>query len=501
MGDVYAQKKDYKKAIRAYQEALEEFPKEAHLFPNAFYNIAESQFWLGEYKKSLNSYIKYARNYPKSSHGGFALTRIGEILEILGASPKKSKGAFLESWFRFRGTQGANIGRIRFISQHMPKMKPVAVDAAHKEIESYVAQSELPFIKDFSTIVLSDGYYKRGELEKSLYLLEDFYRNNSTATTLDLFKDRIVKTVTRQVKQKLDQGDYVAAIQTYGKYAGSWLRDSDRVDLRYYLGEAFEKAGVSDESIKIYKATVNRLYAMQGTEEEKERKIFENLPSIDQLNLRIASSYQKSGDIKQVEKYLDKVKADSADLTKEESIEHILVQSKLNETKGLYQDAIANIRDLLNSWSGKPELVQRPYLRIGKLLHSAGKNEEALTELQKVLNLDTDTGLVEEEVLRDARNLTAQIYMDQENWEQAGEIYAAMMKEYEKKSPMNDIRYRLGEIYFKQGKMKLAKDTWAELATKDGGETWSKLAKEKMKSKEWNEQYQKYLSRMPASQQ
>lgn len=501
IGDVYARKKDYKKSIRAYQEALKEFPTHAHLFPNAFYNIAESQFWLGDYRDSLDSYIKYARNYPKSSHGGFALTRIGEILEILGADEEKYKGAFLESWFRFRGSEGANIGRIRFISHHLPKMKPIAVDAAHREIESYVSQSELPFIKDFSTIVLSDGYYKRGELEKSLFLLEDFYKSNSTSTTLDLFRDRIVKTVTKQVEQKVDDGKYVDAIQVYGKHAGSWLRDADRVDLRYYLGKSFEKADVTDEAIKIYKATVNRLYAIRGTDEEKERAIFENLPKIDQLNLRIAKAYSIRGDFKNAEVYLKKVPKSSPDLKALEEIEKVLVQSNIDESKGRYSDAIRNIRNLLESWKGRPELVQEPYLRIGKLLHKSGKNKDALQELDKVLNLHVDTGLVKEKVLKDTRELSAKIHLDTGNLEKAGEIYQAMIKDYEKKYGLNDVRYKLGEIYFKQGNLKLAKDTWNPLQTKENGDTWYRLAREKMNSKEWDEQYQKYLNRLPASQQ
>lgn len=500
IGDVYAQKKDYAKAIRAYQEALKEFPNKAHLFPNAFYNIAESQFWMGDYKDSLGSYIKYVRNYPKSKHGGFALTRIGEILEILGADEKKYKGAFLESWFRFRGSEGANIGRIRFISHHLPKMKPIAVEAAHKEIEGYVNQSELPFIKDFSTIVLSDGYYKRGELDKSLFLLEDFYKSNSTSTTLDLFKDRIVKTVTRKVQQKVEQGKYVDAIQTFGKHAGSWLRDNDRIDLRYYLGQSFEKAGVNAEALKIYKATVNRLYAIKGSKEEKERKIFENIPSIDQLNLRLAKTYLAKGDVENAELYLKKVPKASPDLEKLEGIERVLVQSNIDESKGRYQDAIAGLRELLESWKGKPELVQEPYLRISKLYLNSGLTNKAVTELEKILNLQKDTGLIRPEVLKEARELTAQAYIDKNQLAKAGEIYAAMLSDYEKEQALNDVRYKLGDIYFQLGKMKKAKDTWNPLQAKEGGETWYRLAREKMNSDEWNQQYQKYLNRLPASQ-
>ncbi|MFK8139174.1 MAG: tetratricopeptide repeat protein, partial [Bdellovibrionales bacterium] len=351
VGDVYALKGDFKRAIAAYEEAITEFPDKASSFPNAFYNIAESKFWLGEYKDALDMYVKYARNFPKTQHGGFAVTRIGETLQILGADEEKYKGAFLESWFRFTGSQGANIGRIRYLSHLMPKMKPIAVEAAHKEIDSYVKNSELPFIKDFGTIVLADGYYIRGELDKSFFLLENFYKENSTATTLDLFKDRIVKTITKQIAQKVEKGNHVDAIRTYGKHAGSWLRDSDRVDLRFNLGRAFEASNVSDEAIKIYKATVNRLYAIAGSEEEKERKIFESLPTAEQINLRISATNLKAKNFKESSKYLLKIK-DLSKLDPSEQIEKVIVKSYLDEKDGKINQAIKLVEELVDSWKG-----------------------------------------------------------------------------------------------------------------------------------------------------
>lgn len=501
MGDVYARKKDYKRSIASYKDAIKEFPEHAKYFPNAFYNIAESQFWLGEYRKSLDSYIAYVRNYPKSEHGGFALTRIGEILEILGADEAKFKGAYLESWFRFRSTQGADIARIRFISQMMPKMKAKAVEAAHREVESYVNKSELPFMKDFTTIILSDGYYKRGELDKALFLLEDFYKNNSTATTLDLFRDRIVKSLTRQVEQKVEQKKFVEAIQFYGKYAGTWLRDSERVDLRFALGKSFEEAGVLKEADKIYRATVNRLYALEGTEELKEKKIFENLPNIAQLNLRLANVNEKLGNLDEARKYISRSMEDLTALNQNLQVEAVLVKSNIDENQGRYADAVDGIKKLLQSWKGKPELIQKPLFRMAKLFEKSGQNVQALNPLSKVLNLYKDTGLVEDKLLRDTREMMAKIYLSQGKEKEAGQIFEQLIAAAKKDQPLNDVRYKLGEIYFSQGQMKKAKDIWTDLQNRANGESWYQLAKEKMDSKEWNEQYEKYLNRLPASQQ
>ena len=499
IGDVYARRKDYAKAIAAYREAIKEFPEQAKLYPNAFYNIAESEFWLGEYQKSLDSYIKYVRNYPKSEHGGYALTRIGEILEILGAEESKFKGAYLESWFRFRSTQGADIARIRFISHLMPQMKDKAVDAAHREVDAYVQKSKLPFMKEFATVILADGYYKRGELDKSLFLLEEFYKNNSTSTALDLFRDRIVKTLTRQVEQKVENQKYVEAIQSYGKHAGTWLRDSQRLDLRYALGKSFEKAGVLEEASKIYQASINRLYALEGTEELKEKQIFENLPSIGELNLRLAAVHQAQEKWQQARKYLEKCQEREKELDQDLQVEVVLVASKIDEGQGRYIEAADAVKKLLDTWKGKPELVQEPLYRMAHLMEQSGQIDKALVYLDKLEALHKDSSLVQPKLRYDARIKAADLHLQRKDSVAAQQIYEELIAAEDQESGIASVRYKLGEIYFQQGQLKKAKDIWTSLQTRQDAAAWYSLARDKMESKEWEEQYNKYLKRLPAS--
>ncbi|MEZ0392576.1 MAG: tol-pal system YbgF family protein, partial [Pseudobdellovibrionaceae bacterium] len=114
-GDVAHQKKDFRKAIEDYQTALSKYPQASPEFPNAIYNQAAAYFGLKEYKKSLDLYGEFIKKFPTHSEAGFAMTRIGELQDILGASPEKVLGTYLETYFRYGDSPSAVVARLRML--------------------------------------------------------------------------------------------------------------------------------------------------------------------------------------------------------------------------------------------------------------------------------------------------------------------------------------------------------------------------------------------------
>src|SRR5690606_25093830 len=114
-GDLHAINDKYDHAIAEYDRAIKKFSAEAKQYPNAYYNLAESKFWLPKtrdtLKQSLDGYIDFLVNYPKNSHASYAMERIGETLEILGAPQKKYNGALLETIYRYGDTPAAGIAK------------------------------------------------------------------------------------------------------------------------------------------------------------------------------------------------------------------------------------------------------------------------------------------------------------------------------------------------------------------------------------------------------
>lgn len=133
-GDVFFKKKNYADAIASYQAAINEHPQAASRFPNAWYNSAEAAFIQNRYRDSLEAYRLFLTKFPSHDHGGYAMTRMGELIEILTGDAKRAAGAFFESHFRYRSTPGAGIARIRTLSARMPEMKEKELAAALDEI-------------------------------------------------------------------------------------------------------------------------------------------------------------------------------------------------------------------------------------------------------------------------------------------------------------------------------------------------------------------------------
>ncbi|MES2854686.1 MAG: tetratricopeptide repeat protein, partial [Bdellovibrionota bacterium] len=139
-GGVFFRKQDWAESIKFYQESIKKYGDISSNYPNAFYNIAEAEFRRGNYRTALDSYRTFLQKFPDHEHGGYAMTRLGELLNILGVDGKRAQGAFLESSFRYRGTPGAGIARIRFLASRMPEMKEKELASALEEIQTIKTQ-------------------------------------------------------------------------------------------------------------------------------------------------------------------------------------------------------------------------------------------------------------------------------------------------------------------------------------------------------------------------
>lgn len=491
------ERKEYDRALKDYQENKLKYPSKHGRFPSAIYNSAEAYFWKGEYKKSLDTYREFLQKFPTSTHGGYAMTRIGELLGILGADQQKVVGAYLESIFRYRGSQGAGMANIRLTRSRFADMKTKEIETAMKEIHNFTLTSDLPRIKDFEVIMMSDGFYDRGEYEKSMSQLVEFYQNNPTSTNLEIIKGRIVKTLTRQMKSLVEKEDYLEAFKLYGKNSNSWLKNADRIDLSYYLGKSYEGAGVPAEAAKIYREALNKLYSIEGTIEEKERKVFENLPSRDGLNLRLAAMSEKQGNLVQTGKYISDIRSLDK-LSEEERIETVSLSAKVAKAKGDLPTAEKYINELVAKWKGKPEILAPIYLELAQIQSDMKKYADAEVQLSKVVSMAVDTKLVPNELYSKAQELKGDVLLAQGKKDEAISAYKDLLENFEATSQLGSIRYKVGKLLFQQGKLADAEKVWTPLAQKPENKLWAQMAKEQLTHAKWQDDYKKYIDRIPA---
>jgi tetratricopeptide (TPR) repeat protein len=498
-GDVYVQARNYQKAVDAYKAAIKDYPESQTEYPNAFYNQAEALFGMGNYRQSLDVYLDFIKKFPSHEHAAFAMTRLGELLEILGADKSRVVGAYLETYFRYGESDSAVIARLRLMSARMKGMKPKEVEAASKEILSLVKRLDIPNIEQFGTIMISEGFTARKDHEKAIDLLTKYYQENPTSVDRNLFMKRIVANITDEIRDQVDSGDFIKSLKTHSKYADSWLKNNERMDTKYYLARAFERAGAQAEAEKNYREVLNKIYSIKGTSQEKELKVTKQIPAEDELNLRLASTAYQQKKLNESYEYLRNIK-NPEQLSEDQQIERVRIAVDLLEKRGDLDSAVRYLTELLKTWKGQGHLVAEPYLRLAQLEIKQGKPEAAIDSLKKVDELMADSKVVPENTHAKCLELLGQLYLDKKDNMAAIKAYEGLLNTYEEKRPLASIRYKLGQIYFKQGEVQKAAEVWNKLNTKKS-EFWYNLAQEQLKNSEWRGDYKKYIQRIPAMTQ
>ena len=504
IGDVYLRQEKYKKAVLEYKKALISYPEYKYVFPNVFYNVAESLFWLGHYKESLSYYTNYLKYFPSHPHGSYAMTRVGEILDILGAKDEKVKGVFMESAFRFKNSPGADIAKIRMASRNMEEMKEKEVKKALEEVNKISKRSKLPRISEFASLMIADGLYRRKDYEGSLRYLIDFYYKNPTTATFTPFKKRILRNISNLIKRSLDKGKFIESIEIFKTYDTNWLKDADRFDLPFFLARSYELAGASEAARKIYKKTFSNLKKIEGSWEEKERRVNEHLPSQNLVRLRLASVAVKQRRYGEAYHYLMDITNDEF-LRDPERVEKVELASIIANERGEKEKSEAYLQTLTKTWKGKLNLLSKTYLNLARVQKDLKKfllSEQSLNKLMKLLQKRKKSEAKNPQELSkisDLRFKALQIKGDvlskQKKNIAAVEVYTNLIEEFENKKPVGSIRYKIGKILFNKGDSKGAEEIWRQLDPEEHS-MYLNLAREQIDHFEWRKDYNQYLKKI-----
>lgn len=496
IGDIFFARKEYQKAIDHYNQIQKLYPTHAGRFPGAQYNKSEALFWMKQYKDSLEGYIDFLSRFPAHQHGGFALTRIGELLEILGADKRKIMGAFIEGYFRYPESQGSEVARIRMLSQGLRGMQEREKKRALAEIEEIATRSTLPQMPEFANLMKAEGLSRRGEHDQSLDVLLKYFQQHPTTANLKVYRSRILRNISDVLKGLNAKSTHIETLNTYGKYSTTWLKNAGRIDTEYFQAVAFEKSGVMKEAEAKYKHLKDQLKLIAGKDEEKERKVYENLPTLDQVNLRLArvaleqkkyrDSFQAIGEIK-------------GQLSPEEEIEKVQIGAAVAERMGEPKRAIEYLEKLLSAQQESVVLTAGPALDLARLYLAENNPLKASAYLSRVEKVKEANADISDELWSRALELRGDIYLKNGEKLAAVEAYTRLLDAYEKKYPLSSIRYKAGRILFDEGDLKGAENLWAGLST-ENGELYKKLAQEKLSQAEWQDSYKKYIDRIPAAQ-
>ncbi len=494
--DPKGREKKFADAIKEYRRALDQYPAFKSEFPNALYNQAAAYFWNKNYRQSLETYRDFFVEFPSHDFSGYAMTRVGELLAILGASPTKVTGAYLETYFRYGNTPSAVVARLRMLSERMRSMKPKEVEKAVADIKKLSLESRLPEIEQFATILISDGYTSRKEFQKAVDLLVTFYQGNPTAPDLEPVRNRIVKNINQELRELIEKGGFISGLKLHNKYAGSWLKNSPRIDTRFFVALAYEQAGAYKDAEGIYKDVLNKIYSIQGTVAEKERSVLESLPATDRLNLRLSSISFQQNKFRESYDFLKAVKSPEK-LSEIDQIERVQLAAFLLDERGETEAATRYLVDLMREWKGIPQLVAEPFLTLARYEIKLGRIDDALRSLRRIDQIQIDSKSVNPDTHSKALELLALQLHSTGQKRDSIRSFESLLAQYESKKPLASMRYQLGKIHYELGEVKKAEEIWRSLK-EEKHDFWYRLAQEQLSNARWKDGYNKYIERIPA---
>lgn len=498
-GDFYFHAQKHEDAIKFYNLAIKNHEIVSKLFPGAYFNKMESQFWLKKYVDAHASALNFSRSFSEHPYVPYALTRVGELLDILGADQLKSVGAFLETHFRFGDNPKTIVARLHLLSTRMKSMKPEELNLTLKKMKELSEKSDLENIDQFTIAMTSDGFSRRKDYLKSIEILSKFYQENPTRADAMQVTSRILKNLNDQLYDLAEEKNFKKLLQTHQMYSDTWLHHQNRIDTDYMLGLSYENAGDYDTAIEKFSSTMEKLSRITNTPQEKEIRIKEHLPTIDSLQLKIAENLFENKKFQDSYKGLEKIKF-PLKLTEEDQIKRIILASKLYEQKGDAETAIRYLSEMSRLWKGSLDVELPALIRLGEMQNKYNNpaiSMETFKNCREIILKQERPDLLQ--LRRISRNFV-EISAQQKKSDEAIQFLEGLVKKFDSQLNLSEEKYELGQLYFAKGEIKKASLAW-ESIPEDKNEIWKKLANEKLQQANWDSSYKKHIKRIPAMSQ
>ncbi len=498
-GDFYFSTKKYEEAANAYDQAIKKHPVVSQIFPSVHFNKMEAYFWQKKYRDSHTAALDFARTFPAHSFAPYALTRVGELLDIMGADQSQVVGSYLETHFRYGDSPKTIVARLHLLSARMKSMKTEELNETLKKMDALALNSELQNIDQFKIAMVSDGFGRRKEYLRAVESLSKFYQQNPVRQDSQQVTQRIVRNINDELKNLTDQGQYRNVLKTYRQYSDTWLKGQNRIDTDYLLGLAYDHAGAYNVSIDKFNKTLARLQNIKGTSKEKAILVNEYLPSIDDLLLKTSNAYYENKNYQDAYQSLEKIK-NPLDMAEEQQLERVMLASKLYEKKGDLETSIRYLSELSRIWEGKSALLMPALLRLAEMQTKKNDISDALNTHQKNLDIMLADETADPKNISELAKEYPALLIKQNKPTEAIPVLSQLISKFSSKYPMSQEIYSLGSLYFKNGEIKKADQTWAQLKG-DDSQIWKKLSEEKLKQASWDDDYKKHIKRIPAMSQ
>lgn len=495
--DMHIAQNQWGQAQVVFERIESQFPEAQKAEERFFYNYALVLFRKMDFQKSLDTFLSFIKRYPTDPYAGYALTRMGEIIDIISTNPNRALGAYLEAYFRYGVGTGSTalFARIRLLEKQLSALKGRAQAAAIKEIQELAVKSGLPQSSDFANFIIANSLREQKEYDRAMSYLLPAYRDDPTHVFADKYLEKITEIQSKKLISDLNQ-DPLTGLQKHEDLTKEWLRDVNRMDVNYSIGNGFLKLGAFDKARQYYSKVVNQIDQLDSKKIADRLAIyFQSPPTKSDLAMGIIESLMKAEQWNEAYDQIQKLDQSGYILSGDQKIQRAAYLAQLLNRKGQQGHALRYIRDMRTIASESAN--KDPALLADEIraLKSVGDHKSILAMDKQVELACKDRSLYQDTCYQSERSIleAAKKSQTQESYQAR---LQAFIENYEPYFNLDDLRYELGQMHLKNGSTDSASAIWSKFKNPNSG--WAKLAKSDLEGAKFENTYKNYFDQIPA---
>ncbi len=485
IGEVFASRRFWERAILSYDSAIRKYPEHVSKFPSTWFNMAESYYRidrLEEAQKYFKKYVEYFKNEPMSWAAGF---RIAEINQLMLKNKDQSQSHKIEKGYEevineFPYTPAETLAHFRIASCHKNSDSDVKSDLYNTFFElRNLKQAENALVDPLQVSILADlseaKFYFQGKNYRKTLSHIDNYRATYSKLSIGESFSKIYKVASVEYVKELANKEYGAEVLSMAESLADLTPKPEPFGYILALAKASDQIGKIDITVDKLDNLKNRLNEANGDESDE----------FHLLNARLArlTGHQKPENI-MVE--LNMIR-DNGPFSAHKLDELAMMAMAKNDGKGDYATAVQYDTLLVKSDLYKKLPMDRQvgsHLRYLENISRLSKNEElAKFSTQSIIKFGVQLKY-EKELFR-MKELRAQALYDLGDDKAAVEALAELIQTDPKHRRLNEFEFERAKSLVRLGREDEALETFRKLAKSEGSNVWKKSAQAELDQLQW----------------
>ncbi|MCK5186846.1 MAG: tetratricopeptide repeat protein, partial [Deltaproteobacteria bacterium] len=480
IADCYVGLKEYGKARKSYEEALNRWAGYSGLSPETLFSLGLTYLKNGDCAKARSVLFLGLNVFPKEDYNHIILAKIGDTYQMEEKVEEALK-IYSQNGLLYPASKGALISEIKMADigvnnpgffNYNQYLEPLKV--YQQVIEKYPV-----------TDLAEEALYKQGFAfsEQKRYqeaivslkaILEDYPYSDLSRKAFYNVQEILCKLIDSY----FSEGKYYFIFDTYRKNKDPFLDDIKNTKTLFQVGDSFRQAGLYEDALEIYK---------------KARRIYPRNYPEDALILRMGEIYVLEKKYAKANKVFQKLIKDFPKSGYRKLAFHGLADSYFQQ--GSYEKARLTYLTALEGEQRIPRDI-KGFFCLGECYQNMGDIPLSVEAYRKAIqtaeNLEKDQ--VEDEFVIKSYFKVADCLYQSQRYLDSVEVYTQAAQLYPEDDRAQWALYRIAAGYRKAGKGKIEIESLRKLVSEGKREPfWERAIDENIRNLEWEEKNREYL--------